>query len=298
MRASDWALSGLVLGEVAIVTYLKLRSRLKLASDVPLSLEVVEAPAIEVSSRVLRARRRLHQCLTRRGIDLSAVLAAVTVATAATASPRAADATARLILALATGQAGAGASLSGNVLTLAEGARSIMCTTRLAIATLLLLAATLAGAGAFVQQRATSTEAVRDAQESTRAKEPHPVEVKGRVLAPEGQPLAVASVRAQARNAGLTDITQQGTHIRFAPVDLPESRQVRAQRLYPKTVLKPAVRTMLVPVPRDVPGARPGAPAPPGAPLLRDRGLLAWCGQLIEAVFGESSPVPPNVAAT
>jgi transcription-repair coupling factor (superfamily II helicase) len=110
--------------------------------------------------------------------------------------------------------------------------------------------------------------------------------------------LAVARVRAQARKAGLTDITQQGTHIRFAPVDLPESRQVRAQRLYPKTVLKPAVRTMLVPVPRDVPGARPGAPVPPGAPLLRDRELLAWCGQLIEAVFGESSPVPPNVPAT
>ena len=109
--------------------------------------------------------------------------------------------------------------------------------------------------------------------------------------------LAVASVRAQARKAGLTDITQQGTHIRFAPVDLPESRQVRAQRLYPKTLLKPAVRTMLVPVPRDVAGARPGAPVPPGAPLLRDRELLAWCGQLIEAVFGENSPVPPNVPA-
>jgi transcription-repair coupling factor (superfamily II helicase) len=110
--------------------------------------------------------------------------------------------------------------------------------------------------------------------------------------------LAVASLRTQARKAGLTDITQQGTHIRFAPVDLPESRQVRAQRLYPKTVLKPAVRTMLVPVPRDAPGARPGAPAPPGTPLLRDRELLAWCGQLIEAVFGESSPVTPNVSPT
>jgi len=106
--------------------------------------------------------------------------------------------------------------------------------------------------------------------------------------------LAVASLRTQARKAGLADITQQGTHIRFAPVDLPESRQVRAQRLYPKTVLKPAVRTMLVPVPRDAPGARPGAAVPPGTPLLRDRQLLAWCGQLIEAVFGESSLVPPN----
>jgi len=63
-------------------------------------------------------------------------------------------------------------------------------------------------------------------------------------------------------------------------------------------VLKPAVRTMLVPVPRDVPGARPGAPVPPGTPLLRDRELLAWCEQLIEAVFGESGPVTPNVSPT
>jgi transcription-repair coupling factor (superfamily II helicase) len=111
--------------------------------------------------------------------------------------------------------------------------------------------------------------------------------------------LAVARLRAQARKAGLTDITQQGSHIRFGPVDLPDSRQVRAQRLYPKTILKPAVRTMLVPVPRDAPGARPGAAAPPGALLLRDRELLAWCGQLIEAVFGESgqgTPNPPNIA--
>jgi transcription-repair coupling factor (superfamily II helicase) len=110
--------------------------------------------------------------------------------------------------------------------------------------------------------------------------------------------LAVASLRARARRAGLTDVTQQGTHIRFSPVDLPESRQVRVQRLYPKTVLKPAVRTMLVPAPRDVPGARPGAPVPPGTPLLRDGELLAWCGQLIEAVFGESGPVVPNVSPT
>jgi transcription-repair coupling factor (superfamily II helicase) len=102
--------------------------------------------------------------------------------------------------------------------------------------------------------------------------------------------LAVARLRSQARRAGLTDITQQGTHIRFSPVELPDSRQVRVARLYPKTVIKPAVRTMLVPVPRVGPGARPSAPAPPGAPLLRDQELLAWCARLVEAVFGESSP--------
>ena len=102
--------------------------------------------------------------------------------------------------------------------------------------------------------------------------------------------LAVARLRTQARRAGLTDIAQQGSHIRFAPVELPDSRQVRVARLYPKTVLKQAVRTMLVPVPRATPGHRPSTPAPPGAPLLRDTDLLAWCAQLVEAVFGEGGP--------
>jgi transcription-repair coupling factor (superfamily II helicase) len=106
--------------------------------------------------------------------------------------------------------------------------------------------------------------------------------------------LAVARLRADARRAGLADITQQGTYIRFSPVTLPDSRQVRVQRLYPKTVLKPTVRSMLVPVPRAVPGKRPGTPAPPGAPLLRDQDLLAWCGELVEAVFGGMAPVAPE----
>ncbi len=109
--------------------------------------------------------------------------------------------------------------------------------------------------------------------------------------------LEVARLRAKARRAGLTDITQQGNHIRFAPVELPESREMRVQRLYPKTVLKRPVRTMLIPVPKA--GSRPGSrgeggggrssvgagSSPIGAPPLRDAELLAWCDELIEAVF-------------
>jgi len=109
--------------------------------------------------------------------------------------------------------------------------------------------------------------------------------------------LAVARLRADARRAGLTDITQQGSHIRFSPVALPDSREVRVQRLYPKTVLKPTVRSMLVPVPKVGSGKRPGMPAPPGAPLLRDQDLLTWCGELVEAVFGGIAPVAPDVTA-
>jgi transcription-repair coupling factor (superfamily II helicase) len=103
--------------------------------------------------------------------------------------------------------------------------------------------------------------------------------------------LEVAKLRERARRAGLTDITLQGSHVRFGPVELPESREVRVQRLYPRTVLKPAVRTMLVPVPKAVPGHQQGsgrqsAVVPLGAQPLRDQELLTWCCELVEAVFG------------
>jgi transcription-repair coupling factor (superfamily II helicase) len=91
--------------------------------------------------------------------------------------------------------------------------------------------------------------------------------------------LDVARLRFEARRAGLTDITLQGSHVRFAPVVLPDSRVVRVQRLYPKTVLKPAVRTMLVPVPKT---------ATFGGEPLRDTDLLAWCAEVIRSVLSES----------
>jgi transcription-repair coupling factor (superfamily II helicase) len=101
--------------------------------------------------------------------------------------------------------------------------------------------------------------------------------------------LDVARLRERARRAGLTDITLQGSYVRFGPVDLPESREVRVQRLYPRTMLKPAVRTMLVPVPKAVPGQASGRQAPAvslGALPLRDQELLTWCRELVESVFG------------
>jgi transcription-repair coupling factor (superfamily II helicase) len=90
--------------------------------------------------------------------------------------------------------------------------------------------------------------------------------------------LEVARFRAKARTAGLTEVTLQGNHVRFAPVELPESRQIRLQRLYPKSLLKPAARTLLVPTPKTAPlGGRP----------LRDQELLKWATDLVEALFLE-----------
>ena len=95
--------------------------------------------------------------------------------------------------------------------------------------------------------------------------------------------LDVARLRFAARRAGLTDITLQGSHVRFAPVVLPDSRVVRVQRLYPKTLLKPPVRTMLVPVPKS--GASSGGF---GGEPLRDMELLAWCAEVVRSVLSES----------
>ena len=88
--------------------------------------------------------------------------------------------------------------------------------------------------------------------------------------------LAVARFRVLCRSAGITECVAQGSNIRFAPVQLPESAQLRVSRLYPGTVLKEAVRTMLVP--------RPKAAQIGGQPV-RDRPLLEWATQLVETVL-------------
>jgi len=85
----------------------------------------------------------------------------------------------------------------------------------------------------------------------------------------------VADFRNHVRRAGLTDVTAQGKYVRFAPADLPESAQLRLKRLYPGTILKPAIRAFLVPFPTT---ARIG-----GRPL-RGAEVLAWARQLIDAI--------------
>ena len=61
--------------------------------------------------------------------------------------------------------------------------------------------------------------------------------------------LFVALFRARARRAGIKEVTIAGRNVRFAPVVLPDSRVVRLQRMYPKSIVKPQVETLLVPRP-------------------------------------------------
>jgi transcription-repair coupling factor (superfamily II helicase) len=94
--------------------------------------------------------------------------------------------------------------------------------------------------------------------------------------------LEVARFRARARRAGLTDVTAQGTFVRFAPVDLPESATLRLTRLYPKSIVKPGPRTMLVPRPTTaVVGGRP----------IRDEELLTWARGVVDSVV-DRAPAP------
>jgi transcription-repair coupling factor (superfamily II helicase) len=92
--------------------------------------------------------------------------------------------------------------------------------------------------------------------------------------------LDVARFRTVAAVAGVAEVTAQGNFVRFAPVELPESGQLRLQRLYPKSLVKPAVRTMLVP--------RPTTAAIGGQPL-RDTELLKWATKLVTDVLTPES---------
>jgi len=88
--------------------------------------------------------------------------------------------------------------------------------------------------------------------------------------------LQVARLRVGARTAGLSDVTVQGNYVRFGPVELPDSANLRLNRIYPKSIVKAGVKTMLVPRPRTA--------AVGGAPL-RDEELLTWSQQVIDNVL-------------
>ncbi|HSE70921.1 MAG TPA: transcription-repair coupling factor [Nocardioidaceae bacterium] len=98
----------------------------------------------------------------------------------------------------------------------------------------------------------------------------------GEPPAPVASLLEVARFRARARAARLTDVTLQGKYVRFAPVGLPDSAKVRLDRVYPKSVVKPGVATMLVPRP---------TPKVVGGKPIQNEELLAWAREVIDTVI-------------
>jgi transcription-repair coupling factor (superfamily II helicase) len=88
--------------------------------------------------------------------------------------------------------------------------------------------------------------------------------------------IAVARFRVDARAAGLTDVGLQGNFIKFSPGSLPESKTMRLQRLYPGSMVKPALDAVLVPKPKT---------ARIGGRDLADGEVLEWAQGVIKAIF-------------
>lgn len=99
----------------------------------------------------------------------------------------------------------------------------------------------------------------------------------GKLPEPVENLLLVAGLRMLARACGVGEIVLQGPNIRFAPVELRESQELRLKRLYPRSVIKPAVQQILVP--------RPAAGKIGGKPVV-GRELLAWTGEFLTSILG------------
>jgi transcription-repair coupling factor (superfamily II helicase) len=107
----------------------------------------------------------------------------------------------------------------------------------------------------------------------------------GDIPTPVENLIQVARFRLLARRYGLTDVSLQGRHIRFTPVPLPESKQLRLKRLYPDATYKSTVDTISVP--------RPLTRRVGGEPL-RDLPLLTWCADLITTLLDAPTAAPAN----
>lgn len=190
-----------------------------------------------VLSRLAEARKRLSQRLSRRGVELTAVLAATALATPpASALPaRLMAKTMKAVLAAASGKELASV-VSAAVVELVQGATSAMIGSKAKIATVLLLTASmLAGAGVCIlaspqrpqeqplralqageqNAEALAAKATDKPQPRTLGQEPREsVQVRGRILDPDGKPVAGAKVY-------LLYFTPKELPIFFTPKQLP-----------------------------------------------------------------------------
>ncbi len=87
--------------------------------------------------------------------------------------------------------------------------------------------------------------------------------------------LGVSRLRRQAQKLGLSDVVVMGTTLRLVGLDLPDSRQLRLQRMYPGSKWFGQQRTATVPMPN----------------AASDDDLVAWVGQVLQNLYGsEAAP--------
>jgi RNA polymerase sigma factor (sigma-70 family) len=172
-----------------------------------------------VSSRVTRARHLLQQRLARRGVKLGALLAAVAVADGAGKAAVPASLTQlaiRLGLLVTAGKSAAGA-VPSHIAALAAGATRAMLLTKTKIAVAALLVSGLLAACGFVlasanDEKKSQASAKQQAATKPQAAEEGPmVEVRGRVLDPDGKPFAGAKLYLHYQNSKETNFPVRAT---------------------------------------------------------------------------------------
>jgi transcription-repair coupling factor (superfamily II helicase) len=89
--------------------------------------------------------------------------------------------------------------------------------------------------------------------------------------------LAVSRLRRAAQKAGLSELVAMGGKLRVAPAVLPDSIQVRLQRMYPGSRYLGAASAIIIPMPHE----------------MRDADLIAWTMTLLGAIFPERVAAAP-----
>lgn len=173
--------------------------------------------------RLESGRAALGRRLTRRGVTLSAALSApllADTAVQATLPPLLVASTVRAGLALALGNT-VSSIVSEQIASLAEGGAASLLAKKAGVALLLLTALTL-GVGGFLAHRAVQNRTFAEAPAAPKAPQSPPapsaskepaIEIKGRVLDPDGKPLAGARLFLRSNSVRAT--TDEGGRFRF-----------------------------------------------------------------------------------
>ena len=98
----------------------------------------------------------------------------------------------------------------------------------------------------------------------------------GELPEPAENLMAVAALRAMAKSFGLTEVVLQGKFLRLSPLDLPDSGVMRLNRIYPGSLVKAAVSTVLV--------ARATTPNWIGGADIGDTSALSWATKVLETI--------------
>ena len=91
---------------------------------------------------------------------------------------------------------------------------------------------------------------------------------------------SIARLRVSLKAVGVTEVIATSSHVKISPIELPESKVLRLNRLYPGSVIKPATRTIVVPRPKgQLIGSVSQTP---------DVDLVEWVNTWVSAVIASS----------